>query len=77
MKQPIDLNTALANTRQKTEQLRSIGVKPPVRPARVKPRTAGETMALCRAVWQAVDEAKKSGRLTKLSPVGYRLRWED
>ena len=77
MKKPVALSKVLENTRQKKEQLRSIGIQTPSRPPRVKPRSHSETFALCRAVWSAVEEAKRSGRLTKLSPVGYRLRWED
>ena len=77
MKKPVDLTTALKNTRQKTEKLRSIGVKLPPRPPRIKPRSHSETLALCRSVWSAVDTAKRSGRLTKLSPVGYQIQWED
>jgi hypothetical protein len=77
MKQPVNLSTALERTRQKTEYLRSLGVKTPQRQPRVKPRTASETFALCRAVWSTVETARRSGRLTKLAPVGYRLRWEE
>ena len=77
MKKPVDFSTALEKNRQKTEQLRSVGVKTPPRPPRVKPRSHSETFALCRSVWAAVEDAKRSGRLTKLSPIGYRIQWEE
>lgn len=77
MKQPIDLDTALKQTRRKTERLREASIVAPEKTPRVKPRNPSETLALCRAVVWAVQEAKRSGRLVKLSPVGYRLRWEE
>ena len=77
MKQPIDLKTAMEQTRCKTAGLRAASIVVPEKKPRVKPRKPSETLALCRAVVWAVLEAKSSGRLVKLSPVGYRLRWEE
>jgi len=76
MKAAVSLEEALNRTREKTDQVRTaLGFVPSRRP-RSKPRSPGETLALCRDVFERVERAKKEGRFVKLSPTGYMIRWE-
>ena len=77
MKQPITLESAMDRTKKNIGRLQSIAVRAPRKVSRVRPRSPGETLALCRAVVFAVQEAKKSGRFLKLRPNGYLIRWNE
>ena len=76
MRASVDLNKKLADTADRTKIVRlQMGFKPAKR-SRKRPRSASETFALCRAVVETVQKAKSEGRLVKLDPVGYLIRWE-
>ena len=77
MKQPVTLESAIGNIRRNISRLQAIAVKAPKKVARVRPRRPSKTLALCRAVVFAVQEAKKTGRLVKLHPNGYLIRWTE
>ena len=77
MKQPVTIDSAIGKTRRNIDRLCAVSVRAPKKVPRVKPRSPGETLALCRAVVSAVQEAKQSGRLVKLSPKGYLFRWSE
>jgi transposase len=76
MRPSIDLNKILADTVEKTNSVRLQMRFKPAKQSRKRPRSASETFALCRAVVETVQKAKREGRLEKLVPIGYRIRWE-
>lgn len=76
MRPPVDMNKALTETREKTDAVRRQMGYNPTKRNRVKTRSAGESLALCRAVCEAVQKAKQEGRFVKLEPIGYLIRWE-
>lgn len=77
MREPVTMDSALKKTRSTIDRLGAASLRAPKKGIRVKRRNPGEALALCRAVVFAVREAKQAGRLVKVSPKGYLVRWDE
>lgn len=73
MKESIDLNDAIEQTRQRYK-----AIPPHLRPKKgrrpISSRTPEEASALARAVYFAVKKAEESGFIKKV-PGGYQMSW--
>ena len=75
MNEPIDFDTAIRKAREATAAVTlATGFYPRKDHAGHPPRRPSERRALCRAVFHAVEEARKSGLIVRTAD-GYGMRW--